>query len=131
VYDGLCALCHWFARWTLRQDGRGRFSFAPLQGPTAEAVLRRHPHAAGIDSLLLVLWAGTPDERVLVRSGAVIAAGRELGGVWRALAAIASLVPRRAGDAMYDFVARRRYRTFGKYEVCPVPPPASRARFLE
>jgi predicted DCC family thiol-disulfide oxidoreductase YuxK len=131
VFDGLCALCHWFVRWTLARDRSARFSFAPLQGPMGQAVLRRHPRAGGVDSLLLVLRAGTQAERVLVRSDAVIAAGRELGGLWRAMAAIASLIPRRGRDAMYDFVARRRYRTFGKYDVCPLPPPASRARFLE
>ena len=131
LFDGICALCHGFVRWTVRRDRRGRFAFAPLQGPTARAVLARHPETSGADSLVLVLAAGTLDERVLVRSEAVMAAGRELGGVWRALVGLASALPQRWRDRMYDFVAARRYRAFGKYDACPLPPPSARARFLE
>jgi predicted DCC family thiol-disulfide oxidoreductase YuxK len=131
LFDGLCALCHGFVRWMLRRDRRGHFAFAPLQGPTAMAVLARHTQLTGADSLVLVLSVGSTAERALLRSEAVIAAGRELGGAWRVMASLASVVPRRWRDRMYDFVAARRYRTFGQYDACPLPPPAARVRFLE
>ena len=55
---------------------------------------------------------------------------RELGGPWRIPAALGAL-PRGIGDRLYDFVARRRYRWFGKQDTCMVPTPALRARFLD
>ena len=54
-----------------------------------------------------------------------------LGGGWRVLARLGSLVPVALADAVYDAVAKRRYRTFGKLESCPIPPPEWRARFIE
>jgi predicted DCC family thiol-disulfide oxidoreductase YuxK len=41
------------------------------------------------------------------------------------------LLPRGFRDLVYDLVARMRYRTFGRYDVCPIPPPAVRDRFLD
>ena len=131
VFDGVCGLCHALVRWTARHDRRGVFAFAPLQGLTARAIAARHPVAAVTDSILVVLAPGSRSERVLVRSDAVLAVGRELGGVWRALSALGAVVPRAIRDAVYDFVAARRYRMFGRYESCPLPPAWARDRFLD
>jgi predicted DCC family thiol-disulfide oxidoreductase YuxK len=68
-------------------------------------------------------------ERVRVRSDAVLALARYLGGAWRALT-IFRLVPRPLRDLAYDVFARHRYRVFGRYSACPIPPPEVRARFL-
>ncbi|MFH1568337.1 MAG: DCC1-like thiol-disulfide oxidoreductase family protein [Gemmatimonadota bacterium] len=127
LYDGVCALCNGAVRFVLRRDRQGAIRFAPLQGPTAAAVIARHPHLEGVDSMV---WVGAAGE-VSVRSDAALAVGRYLGGPWRWLAAAASLVPRPLRDGLYDLVARRRYRLFGRYDACPVPPPEQRARFLE
>ena len=106
--------------------------FAPLQGAFARELLARHPEVRSVDSLVLVERnrGAEPDaERVAVRSEAVLAIARYLGGAWRA-AQILHLVPRAARDAGYDFVARFRYRLFGRYDACPLPSPDVRARFL-
>jgi predicted DCC family thiol-disulfide oxidoreductase YuxK len=71
-----------------------------------------------------------PEERVLNRSDAVLRAVRELGGVWQVFAAIARVVPRGLRDLLYRFVARNRYRVFGKYETCMLPDPSQQNRFL-
>ena len=69
------------------------------------------------------------DERFY--TDAALAIGRYLGGSWAGLAAIAGLVPRPLRDLVYRLVARIRYRTFGRYDACPLPPVGQRSRFLD
>ena len=72
----------------------------------------------------------TGDARVLARSDAALFVARELGWPWRALTA-ARVVPKVLRDALYDIVARTRYRVFGRYEQCLAPRPEFRSRFVE
>ena len=67
---------------------------------------------------------------LLVRSAGVIELGRQLGGIWRLAAIATALVPARARDAAYDWVARTRHRLFATPDaLCPVLPPELRGRF--
>ncbi|MGD8728874.1 MAG: DCC1-like thiol-disulfide oxidoreductase family protein, partial [Gemmatimonadota bacterium] len=106
-------------------DDEGRFRFAPLHGDFATGIVARHPGLEGIDSLVLVKEGGS----VAVRSDAVLGSMRLLGGAWRLLLVFA-LIPRPIRDWAYDLFAGWRYRLFGRYESCPVPPPDVRNRFL-
>jgi len=126
LYDGVCALCNGAVAFILRRDRSQTTRFAPLSGPTAAHFLASHPGLAGIDSMIWI----DPEGEVFTRSAAAIAIARHVGGVWAALAAVASIVPSGLRDAAYDLVARFRYRWFGRYDACPVPPPEHRARFL-
>jgi len=125
-YDGVCALCNGGVKFVLKRDERGTVRFAPLQGETARTFLATHPALDAIDSMIWVAADGT----ISIRSDAVIAIGKHIGGVWGALAGLARVVPRPVRDAIYDFTARIRYRTFGKYDACPIPPQEQRGRFL-
>ena len=136
LYDGVCGLCNRAVRFVLRRDRDGLFRFAPLQGELARAALARHglapPAADSSDpgTLYVVIDAGGRDERLLARSEAVLFILRNLPLYWVA-AALFRILPRFLRDALYDFVARRRYRWFGRYDTCPLPRPEDRARFLE
>ena len=125
-YDGVCALCNGAVTFVLKRDATRAVRFAALQGETAKAYLASHPGLDGVDSMIWAEAGGAPK----VRSDAAIAIGRHVGGAWGVLAAIASIVPRFLRDAVYDFVARIRYKTFGKYDACPIPPREERGRFL-
>jgi len=98
--------------------------FAPLTGPTAAAALLEHPHLAGVDSLVLI-----EGRRLSTRSTSVLRLCRYLGGAWKVFL-IGYLVPREIRDSLYDVVAYWRYRIFGRYESCHLPPAAARHRFL-
>ena len=131
-YDGVCGLCNRFVRFLLHRDRRGSLRFAPLQGRVASEALARHGVDAGdLDTVQVLTGWGTTDERLLQRSRAVLHVVTELGGVWALAARLASLVPAAIADRVYAGVARRRYRTFGKYDSCPIPPPEWRDRVLE
>ena len=126
LYDGVCALCNAAVTFVLKRDGSRTVRFAPLQGDTASRLLADHPELAGIDSMI---WLDA-DGRAFTRSAAALAIARHVGGGWATLAALARIIPTRLRDALYDFVARTRYRIFGRYDVCTVPPAEHRARFL-
>lgn len=126
-YDGHCGLCHGVVRFLLARDHDGtRFRFAPLQGDTVRQFVPDDVRASLPDSLVAV----PPSGEVLTRSAAVIRLLTELGGGWRALAAMLRVVPRTIRDAAYDLVARVRTKLFAApAEVCPMMPPELRARF--
>jgi predicted DCC family thiol-disulfide oxidoreductase YuxK len=130
LYDGVCGLCNWVVRFILARDRRGRFHFASLQSDAARRLLAPH----GIDPATLDTFYVLPHDQAqsgtpLARSRAVLFVASKLGWPWRA-AAVFHLVPNPLRDAVYNLVARHRYRTFGKYEQCPIPAPEHRRRFL-
>jgi predicted DCC family thiol-disulfide oxidoreductase YuxK len=126
-YDGSCALCHWAVRFVLARDRDGRaFRFAPLDSDAFRSAVPEAARAALPDSFVIE----TSDGRLLTRSSAVLHALGRLGTPWRALGRVARIVPRALLDALYDFVARVRYRVFGREtEACPVIPKELRSRF--
>ena len=125
-YDGHCGLCHRAVKFVLKHDRTGNaFRFAPLQGETIKSLLSADQRSSLPDSFVVL----TRDRTLLTRSNASLYAMQRLGGAWRPLAKILSRVPRGLRDFVYDFVARVRYRAFrGQDELCPVVPPALRAR---
>lgn len=130
-YDGVCGLCNRLVQFLLKRDRHARLKFASLQSDVATTVLTRHGiNPADLDTMHVVIDYDQPEERVLNRSDAVLRASRELGGKWKVLASIAQVIPRSLRDVAYGFVARNRYRVFGKYDSCMLPDPSQKSRFL-
>lgn len=126
-YDGHCGLCHGFVRFVLSEDtGGSAFRFAAQQ----DTLFARIPAAqrAGLpDSIVVQRGNGS----LLVRSAAIRLVLQRLGGFWRLLAALLSVVPSFALDFSYDTIATWRHRLFRRVpEACPLLPPDLRARFL-
>jgi predicted DCC family thiol-disulfide oxidoreductase YuxK len=126
-YDGHCALCHGAVKFVVRHDRSGTlFRFAPLGGETFIAKVPAAERATLPDSIVVLTNGG----RSLLRSDAFLHILQRLGGGYAALAAVLGVVPRAVRDVAYDFVARVRYRIFGRREeVCPLLPPELRNRF--
>lgn len=126
-YDGHCALCHGAVGFFVRRDrGRPPLRFSPIGGESFERLLTAQGRSELPDSLLVM----TADGELLTRSDGVLYLARRAGGVWRLLGRLGRLVPRRLRDAVYDAVARRRRRWFGRRdEACPLLPPRLRDRF--
>lgn len=127
LYDGGCALCHRSVRFLIARDRDGsRFRFAPIGGACFRAELSEAERAGLPDAIVV----RTADGRLLVRSAAALRLGARLGGAHAVLARILALVPERLRDALYDRIARSRYRVFGRRsEACPVIAAELRARF--
>ena len=126
-YDGGCGLCHRAVRFLLWADKAGRlFRFAPLGGRTFQSLVPEGERKRLPDSLVLRTESG----ELLTRSAGVFHALSRLGRFWKGLAVLGGLVPRPLADALYDFIARVRYRLFARPpEACPLVPAHLRARF--
>lgn len=125
VFDGMCVLCSNGAQLVLRLDRRGRFRFAPAQSDLGRAVYRHYGMDESGDETVLLIQDG----RLHVKSEVAIRVGQGLGGIWRA-AALLRVLPLGWRDAFYDWLARRRFRLFGRREACFVPQPGWAERFL-
>ncbi len=131
LYDGVCALCNGFVRFVLKHDRTGLFRFAPLQGETAGRFLRKWGKTPELlDTVYVVRDTDTQAEAVSEHAQAVLLVLEEIGGLWKALSRLLGVLPSKVLDVFYDLVARRRYRWFGRYDACPLPPPENRDRFL-
>lgn len=124
-YDGVCPMCNGIVKGVLRNDKQRIFYFAPLQGETAELARTLHPDFPTEIETVVYLRRG----EVFLRSRAAALAAQELPYPAKALSWVRFL-PVWLTDFFYGIVARVRYRVFGKYEHCPLPPPEDRGRFL-
>lgn len=132
LYDGVCGLCNRLVQFILRRDRNAIFRFASLQSPLVAAILTRHgasPEA--LDTVYVVINHNDPDESLLARSDAVVFVLKELGGIYRPVAAVFQRIPRTLRDWIYNVIARHRYQIFGRYDTCPLPTADTRTRFLD
>lgn len=123
LFDGVCNLCHAAVQWVIDHDPKQIFRFASLQSQAAR-------HAIGDagplpDSVVLV-----DDSGIHTRSAAAIGIAKRLGFPW-SLAIIASVFPSFLRDGFYNWIARNRYRWFGKQTSCRIPTPELASRFLD
>ena len=124
-FDGVCNLCTGTVKWVIRNDKRGVFRFAPLQGETGAAFLRAHGLGTDVHDTFVYFRDG----KVLDRSTAALHGARDLGFPWN-LAYPLIIVPRFLRDAVYKLIARNRYRWFGGQDSCMVPTPAVMVLFV-
>ncbi len=125
LFDGVCNLCNGSVQFLLRRDRRRRFRFAALQSAAGQALLEEYGLPTQILPTIVVLEGG----QARVRSDAALHLARRLPWPWPALA-VFRILPRPLRDALYDFVARHRYRWFGRTESCMLPTPDVADRFL-
>jgi len=125
VFDAECLLCSANAQFVLDHDRQGRFLLASMQSEAGSALYRRF----GIDP-------ANPDTLIVVEgdsarrdSDGIFAIWAGLGWPWRAATAF-RLLPRTLRDPVYRWIARNRYRLFGRRDTCWLPDPAFRDRLL-
>ena len=125
LFDGVCNLCNGAVNFVIDRDRRQRFRFASLQSEVGEGLLAQYRLPPEyLRSLVLV-----ENNRVYTRSTAALRIARHLDGIWP-LCYVFMVLPPAIRDYLYNFVARNRYRWFGKSESCRYPTAAERQRFL-
>ncbi len=125
VFDGHCVLCSGWARFVLRQDRRGRFRLLPAQTPLGRALYLHYGLEPDHYETNILIEDGRP----WLESEGSIRMAEGLGWPWRAGAAL-RLLPRGWRDSLYRWVARNRFRLFGRREVCYLAEPGHAERFL-
>ena len=125
LYDGVCNLCSATVRFVAKRDPAGYFKFAALQSEKGRTLRRQYGGAGDVTTIVLIEGG-----RVLTRSDAFLRIVKHLRGPWPAVA-VFRVVPRALRDGVYDFVARHRYRWFGRKDVCDLPSADLQSRFLD
>ena len=128
LFDGGCALCNGTVRWLLRRDRQGRLHYAPLASDLGRRLLLEHGLPAESDTVVLIDEQGAHR-----RSESVWRVLRLLPWPWRALSVV-RVIPRFLRDAVYRFIARIRFRVFGRSDICKLQSsvaPEKRRRILE
>jgi predicted DCC family thiol-disulfide oxidoreductase YuxK len=125
LYDGVCVFCSRWIRFIAARDTNKRFRFTAIQSGYGT----RLAQAFGIDP-------DDPDTNAVIHGGVVYfksdAALTVLSNLpGRGWVRVLFVFPKPLRDAIYNLVARNRYRIFGKYEVCFVPDAEFRARIIE
>lgn len=126
LFDGICGLCNRLNQFILKRDPADKFRFAALQSPHARQVLSRFGKKPDDLNTLYVI----AEEKIFSKAQAVLFILKEVGGVWK-MSGVLKILPSFVLNLGYDFIAKRRYRIFGKFERCPVPSPKDRAKFLD
>lgn len=126
LFDGLCNLCDRSVQFIIKRDKRKEFYFASLQGKSARELLAKyHLPADHLHSFVFI-----KDGKAYTRSSASLQVANTLGGAWKLLY-VFMIVPKFIRDSIYNWIARNRYKWFGKKEECIIPTPALKSRFLD
>ena len=125
LFDGHCNLCNAWVQYVVKRDSSGTIRFASLQSGAGRRLLEEHKIDANyIDSLLFF-----EEGSFSVSSNAALRTLSYLDG-WQKHLIFLAVVPRSLRDLVYSFIARNRYKWFGRREQCMVPTAELSKRFL-
>lgn len=124
LFDGVCNYCNSWVNFAIRNDREARLRFATLQSATGQELKAKYGVAPGTDSVILI-----DNEKAYTYSNAALRIAKYLR--WPAKAIYALLIiPAFIREPVYKWIARNRYKWFGKKEECMVPSPEIKSRFL-
>jgi len=123
-FDGVCNLCNTTIDFLVRNDKKRVFRYSPLQGETAQKLLPVE-YASDLSGM-----AYYKQGKIHLKSSAALMIANDLGGIYKLLMAF-WIVPRFIRDGVYNWVARNRYKWYGKKESCRLPTPEERSLFLD
>ncbi len=126
LFDGVCNLCNGSVQYVISHDPKKIFRFASLQSPFAQKILADFDLPVN-DFNSFVLFE---NNTVYTRSTAALKVAKRLSG-WIKILWIFLIVPKFIRDAVYNFIAKNRYKWFGKREACWVPTPELKSLFLD
>lgn len=126
LYDGICNLCDSAVQFIIKRDKKDVFRFVALQSKLGVSICKSIGISfSKMDSIILY----EPGIAYYYKSSAVIAIANELGGFWK-LFSVLRVIPIFISDAVYDYVAKNRYKLYGKKDACMIPTPELKAKFL-
>jgi len=126
LFDGICNLCNSSVQFIIKRDKKKQFLFASLQSDAAENILLHHKYKKnGLNSIIFILG-----DRLYEKSSAVLNIFSVLGMPWK-LFTVFNILPLRWRDFLYDFIAKNRYKWFGKKDTCITTLPKHKNRFIQ
>ena len=126
LFDGVCNLCNAFVQFVIRHDPKHNFRFASLQSTFGESIMKRFDLPLNKYGSF-ILYA---NDKIYTRSTAALMVSKKLNGLLPGMYAF-MIVPAFIRNAVYDLVARNRYKWFGKKESCWLPTPELKGLFVD
>ncbi len=128
LFDGVCNLCNTMVNFVIEHDQKDAFRFVPLQSEIGQSILKKIGlFDKNIDSIVLY------EEGVayFYKAPAALEIAKGLGGIYSFFAVILNIFPDFILNFGYDFVAKNRYKWFGKKDACMLPTPELKEKFLD
>ncbi len=126
LFDGVCNLCSGAVQFIIKHDPKNQFRFASLQSRFGQAIMQQFGLPVNdLNSFILL-----ENNKIYTKSTGALRVSKRLNRLWPALYALI-IVPKFIRDAVYSYIAKHRYKWFGKKEACWIPTPALKARFLD
>ncbi|MCM4156793.1 thiol-disulfide oxidoreductase DCC family protein [Gramella sp. AN32] len=127
LFDGVCNLCNSAIQTIIKHDKNDIFRFASLQSEFGKKMLEeRNLDPEELDSIVLI----EPGVAYYKKSTAALEISRDLSGGYKSLKNLLFL-PEGIRDGVYDFVAKNRYKWYGKKDQCMIPSPELKAKFID
>lgn len=127
LFDGVCNLCNHSVLKVIKYDKKNVFLFTALQSEAGKKIVNSLGiNTEKIDSIILY----DPKGAFYIKASAALRVMNEFGGLWK-LTQVFRIVPAVLSNLFYDFVAKNRYRWFGKKESCMIPTTELKSKFLE
>ncbi len=126
LFDGVCNLCDSTVQYLIKRDNKDVFRFVALQSEIGKQIIEH----IGIDTTKtdsIILYE--PGKGYYYKAEAAINIATQLGGIYK-LMRIFSVLPKGFNNAVYDYVAKNRYKWYGKKDECMIPTPEMKAKFL-
>jgi len=125
LFDGVCNLCNSTVTFVIKRDKKDVFRFAALQDEAGKRLIKKHAiDISKVDSILFV-----DGVKMFSKSTAALKIAKNMSGLYPLIYAF-MIVPKFIRDWIYDYVARNRYRWYGKKDSCMIPTPELRRKFL-
>ena len=126
LFDGVCNLCNSAVTFVIKRDKKDVFRYAALQSEMGKQLTAKHNiDVDKVDSIILVT-----DKKAYVKSTAALFIAQKLSGGWPLMMGF-YIIPAFIRNLVYDFIARNRYKWYGKKDACMIPTPELKSKFLE
>lgn len=126
LFDGICNLCNASVQFIIKNDKNDVFRFAANQSIIGQEIIKVTTiDISKTDSIILY----DPKLGTFIESEAAFKIAKELKGFYQYLYYF-NIFPKKIADFFYKFVAKNRYKWFGKQENCMIPTTALKSKFL-
>ena len=126
LFDGVCNLCESSVQFVIKYDKKDVFRFVALQSELGQKIIKHIGiQNNNIDSVILY----EPGIAYYYKSNAALVIANNLGGFFH-LGTFFRIIPSGIRNQLYDYIAKNRYKWYGKKENCLLPSAAINTKFL-
>lgn len=125
LFDGVCNLCNSSVNFVIRHDSKNKFKFAALQSDTGNELVQKYEiDPRETDSIILI-----QGKNHYIKSSAALRIAKDLSGVYPLLF-VFMIIPPFIRNWVYDYIAKNRYKWYGKMDNCMIPTKELKDKFL-